>query len=69
MDILKRDLAPIPAEAWMEIDEQAVHSPSLFQFFLLQNRRTGRPQFNSDFIGPEGHRCQRSDGNRFSGCS
>ena len=26
MDILKRELAPIPAEAWMEIDEQAIRS-------------------------------------------
>ena len=26
MDILKRELAPIPAEAWTEIDEQAVSS-------------------------------------------
>ncbi len=26
MDILKRELAPIPAEAWMEIDAQAIRS-------------------------------------------
>jgi uncharacterized linocin/CFP29 family protein len=26
MDILKRELAPIPAEAWTEIDEQAIRS-------------------------------------------
>jgi len=26
MDILKRELAPIPAEAWAEIDEQAIRS-------------------------------------------
>lgn len=26
MDILKRELAPIPAEAWLEIDEQATRS-------------------------------------------
>ena len=26
MDILKRELAPIPAEAWMEIDVQAIRS-------------------------------------------
>ena len=26
MDILKRELAPIPAEAWMEIDEQSIRS-------------------------------------------
>ncbi len=28
MDILKRELAPIPAEAWTEIDEQAIRSLS-----------------------------------------
>ena len=26
MDILKRELAPIPAEAWSEIDAQAIRS-------------------------------------------
>ncbi len=26
MDILKRELAPIPLEAWAEIDEQATRS-------------------------------------------
>ena len=26
MDILKRELAPIPAEAWAEIDQQAIRS-------------------------------------------